>query len=146
MTEDLSVKEAAASKSERLSKDDLQYLMGLQDKAEDEIETEGDGENNAVRLNFLKPPALTTSPIFDSPACAPNAAVRLANHSLILRSDVFVMAVSSCDVIGFPASDMAYTIPIYLPHILEQRWLHLLNKLQLRKFVKILLIDNSTVA
>lgn len=50
MTEDLSVKEAAASKSksECLSKDDLQYLMGLLDKAEDEIETEGDGENNAA--------------------------------------------------------------------------------------------------
>jgi hypothetical protein len=48
MTEDLSVKEAAGSKSERLSKDDLQYLMGLLDKAEDEIETEGDGENNAA--------------------------------------------------------------------------------------------------
>lgn len=50
MTEDLSVKETAASKSksECLSKDDLQYLMGLLDKAEDEIETEGDGENNAA--------------------------------------------------------------------------------------------------
>jgi hypothetical protein len=48
MTEDLSVKEAAASKSEHLSKDDFQYLMGLLDKAEDEIETEGDGENNAA--------------------------------------------------------------------------------------------------
>lgn len=44
----ISVKEAAASKSERLSKDDLQYLMGLLDKAEDEIDTEGDGENNAA--------------------------------------------------------------------------------------------------
>jgi hypothetical protein len=31
------------SKSERLSKDDLQFLMGLLDKAEEEIETEGDG-------------------------------------------------------------------------------------------------------
>jgi hypothetical protein len=45
MTEKSSVKEAAASKSDRLSKDDLQYLMGLLDKAEEEIEAEGDGEN-----------------------------------------------------------------------------------------------------
>ena len=45
MSEKPSVKEAAASKSERLSKDDLQYLMGLLDKTEDEIEAEGDGEN-----------------------------------------------------------------------------------------------------
>ena len=40
MTEDRSVKDAAASKSERLSMDDLQYLMGLLEKAEEEIETE----------------------------------------------------------------------------------------------------------
>ncbi len=34
------IKDAAASKSERLSIDDLQYLMGLLDKAQEEIETE----------------------------------------------------------------------------------------------------------
>jgi hypothetical protein len=34
------IKDAAASKSERLSVDDLQYLMGLLDKAQEEIETE----------------------------------------------------------------------------------------------------------
>lgn len=46
MTVKSSVKEAGpASKSERLSKDDLQYLMGLLDKAEEELEAEGDGEN-----------------------------------------------------------------------------------------------------
>jgi hypothetical protein len=42
MTENRSVKDAAASKSECLSMDDLQYLMGLLDKAEEEIETEVD--------------------------------------------------------------------------------------------------------
>jgi len=43
-----SVKEDATaskskSKSECLSKDDLQYLIGLLDKAEEEVEAEGDG-------------------------------------------------------------------------------------------------------
>ena len=53
MTEDRSVKKVAASKSksERLSKDDLQYLMGLLDKAEEEIETVGDGQNGRSALS-----------------------------------------------------------------------------------------------
>jgi hypothetical protein len=54
MTEKSSVKEAAASKSERLSKDDLQYLMGLLDKAEEEIEVESE-------------PSSTTSPAASHP-------------------------------------------------------------------------------
>ena len=46
MTEKPPVKEAGSvSKSEGLSTDDLQYLMGLLDKAEEELEAEGDGEN-----------------------------------------------------------------------------------------------------
>jgi hypothetical protein len=53
MTEDRSVKDAAASKSERLSKDDLQYLMGLLDKAE-EMETEGNGKNKTGTLSTRK--------------------------------------------------------------------------------------------
>jgi hypothetical protein len=43
------------SKSERLSKDDLQYLMGLLDKAEEEIETEGgDGKDKRSLLSTRK--------------------------------------------------------------------------------------------
>ena len=38
------IKDAAASRSERLSIDDLQYLMGLLDKAQEEIETENKRE------------------------------------------------------------------------------------------------------
>ena len=54
MTEDRIVKDAAASKSERLSKDDLQYLMGLLDKAEEEMETEGNGKNKTCTLSTRK--------------------------------------------------------------------------------------------
>ncbi|MFZ0555498.1 MAG: hypothetical protein WBL68_05400 [Nitrososphaeraceae archaeon] len=54
MTEDRIVKDAAASKSERLSKDDLQYLMGLLDKAEEEMETEGNGKNKTGTLSTRK--------------------------------------------------------------------------------------------
>ena len=54
MTEDRSVKDAAASKSERLSKDDLQYLMGLLDKAEEEMETEDNGKNKTGTLSTRK--------------------------------------------------------------------------------------------
>jgi hypothetical protein len=42
------------SKSERLSKDDLQYLMGLLDKAEEEIETEKDGENKSAAASLTR--------------------------------------------------------------------------------------------
>ena len=51
MTEDRIVKDAAASKSERLSKDDLQYLMGL---LEEEMETEDNGKNKTGTLSTRK--------------------------------------------------------------------------------------------
>jgi hypothetical protein len=54
MTDDHSVKDAAASKSERLSMDDLQYLMGLLDKAEEEIETEVDGEDKREAMSLTR--------------------------------------------------------------------------------------------
>ena len=54
MTERSSVKDASASKSERLSKDDLQYLMGLLDKAEEEIETEMDGEDKREAMSLTR--------------------------------------------------------------------------------------------
>ena len=54
MTEDRSVKDAAASKSERLSMDDLQYLMGLLEKAEEEIETEVNGEDKGEAMSLTR--------------------------------------------------------------------------------------------
>ena len=54
MTEDRIVKDAAASKSEGMSKDDLQYLMGLLDKAEEEMETESNGKNKTGTLSTRK--------------------------------------------------------------------------------------------
>ena len=54
MTEDRSVKDAAASKSERLSMDDLQYLMGLLEKAEEEIETEVNGEDKREAMSLTR--------------------------------------------------------------------------------------------
>ena len=54
MTEDRAVKDAAASKSERLSMDDLQYLMGLLEKAEEEIETEVNGEDKREAMSLTR--------------------------------------------------------------------------------------------
>ena len=54
MTERSSVKDASASKSERLSKDDLQYLMGLLDKAEEEIETEVNGGDKREAMSLTR--------------------------------------------------------------------------------------------
>ena len=54
MNEDRSVKDAAASKSERLSMDDLQYLMGLLEKAEEEIETEVNGEDKREAMSLTR--------------------------------------------------------------------------------------------
>ena len=54
MTEDRSVKDAAGSKSERLSMDDLQYLMGLLEKAEEEIETEVNGEDKREAMSLTR--------------------------------------------------------------------------------------------
>ena len=54
MAEDREVKDAAASKSERLSMDDLQYLMGLLEKAEEEIETEVNGEDKREAMSLTR--------------------------------------------------------------------------------------------
>ena len=51
MTERSSVKDASASKSERLSKDDLQTAL---DKAEEEIETEVNGGDKREAMSLTR--------------------------------------------------------------------------------------------